>query len=223
MLERLIQPADRVRIYYLSAESKKYYLSQVEEVNGDRILISAPIKLGKVIHLSENRSLRMDFYTDKGIYRTVPQILKESQEGNLYFITLKVNKDHMDKIQRRNYFRVDCLQSARILDFNFQDTAHTKELTLPEKCNIINISGGGLKFISKDSFKIDGIITMELDLSTKEADSIIPCKGKIISCEAIYDKSNRYVHRIEITDILPKNREKIIRFVFDQQVRQKGK
>lgn len=224
MLEKILQPGDKVKIYYMSTSTERYYLSQVEEIDGDNVLVSAPIKLGRVIPLSLNKPFIFDFYSNSGIYRTVPTITNRSKDGNLFFLHLKVDQDAINKIQRRNYFRVDCIQPMKVKGYEppFDSKLPLKD-ELPEDGTVINISGGGVKFITTNQYEPDSIVQLELILDVKKDRQLIPMEGKVISCDVTHDRTSRYIHRVKITDILPRNREKIIRFVFDQQVRQKGK
>lgn len=225
MLEKYFGPGDKVKIYYNTSDEENIYLSQVEEVKGEEIIVSAPIKMGRILPLSLGNNYNFDFYTSKGIYRTYAEITRRSKDDNLYFIHLHVNKEQLKKIQRRNYFRVDCLIPVTISEYKNMNNEEVvaNNISLPEECTVVNISGGGFKFISKNSYDTQATLKVIIELALAEGKHQVFAEGNLVEVEPLYDYTNRFINRVEFENISTKDRDQIIKFVFEQQVKHKGK
>lgn len=223
MLEKIFQPGDKVKIYPVHKKGEIYYLSQIEEIKGEEVLISAPIKLGRILPLSVGKGYTFDFYTDQAIYRANPEIVRRSREGNLFLLHVNINTEEMRKIQRRNYFRIDCLVPIKITDYIIEGPRKELISDLPEEAVIVNISGGGFKFLTKNQYEQGTTIKLQMELEIRDELVEVFVEGTVIDSEPLYDASKRYVNRVKISKISPRHREQIIRYVFEQQVKQKGK
>lgn len=225
MMVKYFQAGDKVKIYSSFHDQNVVYLSQVDEIdeNGE-VVVTAPIRLGRVVTLNKRRDYIFDFYGTNGIYRTIPEIVDTVKEGQLYFIRIRINPASIKKIQRRNYFRLDSLITIDILGSEHPTIKELKhEYPLPEEVLCVNISGGGMKFLSKNKYMSGEEIDTSFVLPVRESQVEFSLKGSVIDSEPLEDAANRFVHRIKFSSILPKQREDIIRYVFEQQVKQKVK
>lgn len=119
------------------------------------------------------------------------------------------------KAQRRNFVRLD----VRV-PFEYNIVAN--DIVLPETYSATtrDISGGGLRFDSKVELQINTELEMSLD---------IPRHGKITAVAQVVrciplEKVPGYSIGVEFTIIDKRDRERLIRFIFERQreLRQKG-
>lgn len=188
------------------------YFSKVQELTEDgEVVILAPMENGRIEPLELNRKYGMCIYTDKGLYRCEVMITKRVKSDNLYLITLKIQTS-LQKYQRRQYFRMDCM-----LNFQYKDGIDTDW----HEGIILDISGGGIRFTSRS--KLDNqkslINHIRLDMLDEEEDLYL--SGSIIeSFQAELDKTV-FENRVEFDHIDNYEREIIIKFIFEEERRRR--
>jgi c-di-GMP-binding flagellar brake protein YcgR len=135
------------------------------------------------------------------------------KDEHLLLITLKISTK-MQKYQRRQYYRLNCL-----LSFHYKD--ETKEIW--NDGTILDISGGGIRFISTYMMNKDEPIECHIQLNFEDENKHIYVGGKIVdSIETEYDTGN-YETRVEFENVSSESREFIIRFVFEEERKRRKK
>lgn len=223
---KYIVPGDKIKIYPDNEviRDTDFYVSSVEEIYDDEnYRISAPMKNGKIYPLHEKEICIIDFHTNSCVFRCEVQILDRMKENRLLSNKVKIKANTIRKIQRRSYFRIDCLVDIIIDKIDSKDS-EIPNLELPETTTVKNISGGGLQFISKhkmeEGTEVQGVI--KLPLSGRYHD--LPVCMELIDRVPIDDGiSFKFLYRAKFHKLFPQDRENIIRFVFEQQIKQKGK
>ena len=192
-------------------EQRKYY-SMIQEVTPDEdIVIQAPISEGVINPLELNQRYGMSVYSEAGLFRSEVEVVKRFKEGNLYLIQLSL-LSNLQKFQRRQYYRMDC-----ILNFQYKDDDDTKW----DEGTILDISGGGIRFISKKQLIPDkGIINhIRLMLREEAEDFYIP--GQIIDSIATGTGQKLFENRVVFDEVEASTRESIIKFIFEEERRRR--
>ncbi|HHX55951.1 MAG TPA: PilZ domain-containing protein [Clostridiales bacterium] len=152
------------------------------------------------------------------------------------------------KVQRRQYYRLNInfdvefhlytsveLKVYRTL---FEDQALSEEekgklidlLIDSQEENIskglvLDISGGGMRFQSKDQLKKDDFINLHFSLDTNSITKEYNIQAVVIesskSYNKIYDDKNVYENRVQFMNISKEDRENIVRFIFYEQRKQR--
>lgn len=195
----------------LNKHQDKYY-SKVQEVNeNDEVVILAPIESGRIEPLELNRKYGMCIYTDNGLYRCEVMVTKRIKSDNLYLITLEIQTT-LQKYQRRQYFRMDCM-----LSFQYKDDIDTNW----HEGIILDISGGGIRFTSHTKLENQKSLINHIQLEMFDVEEDLYLSGTII--ESVIGELDKAVfeNRVEFDYIDNHDREVIIKFIFEEERRRR--
>lgn len=210
--------------------SGRVLISQVESVyDNDQMLVLMPISYGKLVTLPLDVIYSFIFFSDKGMYKYDGKIVKYIKEENYNFMVVKIVSEG-EKIQRRSFFRFNCLLPIRFskaLDNGKHEEAETASDMLPLTVENINkdtelfkgvikdIGGGGIRFISNDNVEVEDKIKSLILLK----DDYIVVIGKVLH-KQYFPKSNyRFQYRVEFMGIKEEEQAQIVKFIFDEQRR----
>ena len=90
---------------------------------------------------------------------------------------------------------------------------------------IVDISGGGARFVSRQKFNEDSLILMSFNLPIMESDRPFLLAAKVIYSGGIENRENEYENRVKFEFIDTAAREEIIKYIFDEErkIRKNGK
>lgn len=232
-----IRIASQVEQAAKSNEEVHVYKSQIYEVfdNGELEIIM-PFEGGRMVLLSLGLRYEFVFYTPAGLYKSIGQIKERYKTENRYMLRIVLNSP-LSKFQRREYYRMDCAldMSYFILD---EETAAIKntetiisclrEESLYEKQKkgiIVDLSGGGARFVSQEKNPDNSNVLMVMVLNTDRGKKQYSLLGRIIRCVRLEAPGLKYENRVEFMIQDSKIREEIIRYIFveERRTRKNGK
>lgn len=221
MLFSNIKIGDRLEITLLQdRKSGRSYVSQVEDViGGDEIVIHVPISYGQLVKLSMREWYSMLFFTEKGMIRFDAEITGYSKENEFHFMRVKLLSKG-ERIQRRDFFRFNCLLPLKFSIIEESESEDEAENTDINDAIIKDIGGGGLRFVTNESIGDKGKIKCVMMLG----DDCFVISGKVLH-KQYFPKSNyKYQYRVQFVNILELEQERIIQYIFNEQrkMMQKG-
>lgn len=241
MFSRILTPGDKIEIIRISSPESGntgggYYVSQLLDISEDnKISIAMPITHGRVIPLDVGEKYLLCFYTQNGLFQSKGIIVERYRSENQYIAIVRFTSD-LEKFQRRQFYRLEY-----IFDFTFRtisekenavfDQLHRKEYaTEAEKKNWMNflfleqspwlqgtgtdISGGGIRF---NSARLDDNVRYIYAHLKKNNVFDITTRARIIYSGEIPNRPELYEYRAEFIGIDTKDRETIVRFIFDEE------
>ena len=204
-----------------TADDKRYvFASQFEwHEEGNTAVIAAPIYEGKVVPLETGTLIDIYFLNKSGKlidlnkFRAV--IIERSILDNLHILMIE-KLGEIVRMQRRNYFRLDVLLEVRYRVISYSGTDEEYDADIPyTKTLATDLSGGGISLILEEKLERGSIIEGEIFSGQPEK---ISFRGKSARCERMRrDSRYKYVAGIEFIDISDINREKVIRYIFNEQ------
>lgn len=217
---------------------KKVYKSSVQDIKEDGLLeITMPMCAGKMVMLSAGIRYECVFYTKKGLYRCVTQVKERYKIENLYMLLMEP-KSPLEKFQRREYFRFECVvdidyckiteDEAEIEDIEElkQYHKHLEPEAEMSRGIAVDLSGGGIRFVAEEEGQRDEYVFLSILLPGLEINRLLEIAGRVLSCKRIEGKSRgkKYEYRVEFLTRDQKKRETIIKYIFEQERknRQKG-
>ena len=244
MLSEIVQVGDKIEIKQLDhngelINNSKVYVSQlVDYIDDEKISIAAPIKNGRIILLEKGPNYRLYFYTAKGLYQTTCTLIQTYRENNMIISLVKLNSD-LEKIQRRQYYRLECIhdidyrliseEEIRLEEKLSQGNyaSEDEKIDIKNRLNKLNnewvhgiitdISGGGCRFNSEQELKAGDRVRIRFNYTLmgqlKELDII----SHIIASQKIMGQIRTYEHRAEFYTISNKEREDLIKYIFEQE------
>ena len=200
-----------VQLVVLEGDYEGKYRTRIEEV-GERILaVGAPYAHGEVVPLREGTKIKLTFWDETAAYSFEGKIMQRVAVPVPIFI-LEL-PDSIDKVQRRNFVRVPAV-------FPITFRIVTREgLSDVHKAMMLNLSGGGMRFSTKERVENKSILYAHLNLPNGEVQTPVRvCRAEWM------ENTKRYRISVEFHDLSERERDKIIRCVFDIQraMRKKG-
>ena len=233
MISRYVSVGDRIDIESISKSlrdndtaERKIYKSQVFDFESEeRIKVSMPMEQGKVILLPVDEEYNLCFYTPSGLYQCLGRVADRLKNGNFFILVFELTTD-IRKYQRREYYRLNCVLDMKSTMINEDDVSQFSEkvhfidtdLTFDNGI-MVDISGGGARFISKVKYPKDSNILFAFELFVN--DQLTPYKllGKVLVSQEINGRPGEYEHRIMFVNIMNDDRESIIKYIFEEERR----
>lgn len=239
------------KIYYNDIDDfihKKKYISQLLDIiDVDKIKASMPISKGRLNPLTVGEEYILYVYTQKGIYMC--RVLAESRgyEKKISVISFQILSE-LVKVQRRQYYRLNINFDIEFHVYTsgelkvFRTLLEDKVASEEERDKLINIlidfqeeninkglvldiSGGGMRFQSKNQLKKNDFINLHFSLDTNSMIKEYNIQARVIesskSFNKIYDDKNVYENRVQFINISKEDRESIVRFIFYEQRKQR--
>lgn len=227
---------DRIELIHIKSAigrkvSDKKYGSQVLDFDGDRTAqIAMPISEGKVIPLEIDDDYNLCFFTNSGLYQCTAQIKKRYTENRMYVMDV-IFLTPLKKFQRRKFYRLDCLFPIRYRivpkeQFEKKNEAeqdNEKDEILWEEGTISDLSGGGIRFHGNVECKKGDFVEIVLPLSLQSGIIPLSLYMKVVSCVHFEGSRVAYETRGEFLNINEKERETVIKYVFEEQRRRMRK
>lgn len=234
MLSKYVRPGSKLEIQQfarvkLSGNAIKppvYKTTVYDIISENRLEIIMPMVKSKIILLPVDSEQDLFFYTDNGLYQCLAQVIDRYKENNVYLILVEL-KSNLQKFQRREYYRFSCSleMGSRLLEKEEVESIENEVVSLLESatlksCVIVDISGGGLRFVADYAYEPGMLIHCNLSLNIDGKFKEYNLVGKVLN---IQDKTGVFEHRIQFVDINTQEREEIIRFIFEEERRNRRK
>ena len=231
MFEKIISPGDKLEMKSTvsvvlpdGTEGIKTYKTSVYDVLDDgRIEIVMPIEQTKLVLLPVDGEYDVCFFSHGGMYRADVRIV-DRQKVNGTFILVTELISNLHKFQRREYYRFNCIVEMTAREMSRQETeAFAKGLTYlvsekdMERGVIVDISGGGTRFVSKKKFTEGSLILMKFELSIMDRERPFLLAAKVIYSGEIENRKDEYENRVKFEFIDNTTREEIIKYIFDEE------
>lgn len=249
MISKFLRIGDKIELkrYSLAEqtdEKPRLYNSQLLDIkNEDQLSIAVPIEGGRIIPLEIGGRYELSFITSTGIYKCKAEISNRCKQGNLYFLVMGILSE-LRKDQRRQYYRLEKIKPlgyhklegeegdafSKVMDNRFANDLERRTIFnklrdlrgQDKKGTLSNISGGGIKFHSDEELHAGDIIRLRLlldDMDTEPLDLF----ARVIASEKAINKNMNNEHRIEFVNINRDTREKIVKYVFSEERKQRQK
>ncbi|MEG0805186.1 MAG: flagellar brake domain-containing protein [Lachnospiraceae bacterium] len=210
---------------------RRVYYSQIQNIMSNGFIeINMPLEAGRLLLLPLNARYDLVFYTKKGTYTSIGEVKERYKKQNIYMLRMEL-KTELSKFQRREYFRCSCLIE---FEYHALPEIQEEEQKIHEVLKdyiyqgrqaemlpgiIVDISGGGVRFISKVENESKIYIRLIIPLLINEQIKVFHIAGKLISCEKVRDKKDCYENRVQFVGVSNVDREQIIKFIFDEERR----
>lgn len=234
MLSKFIAPGDKVELQAVVRNTnkdqeaeKKIYYSLVNEIQSeDRLEITMPMEQTKLILLPVDDEYDVVFYGSSGLYQCFARIIDRYKSNNVYVLVLELTSN-LRKYQRREYYRFSCalemctrtLEEEEIKAIE-KKVPYTLTSGLPLKRSVIvDISGGGLRFMSSLRYEPESLIYCSYHLLRGGERKQYEVIGKILSVQELDNRPGTFEHRVKYMNMDEETREEIIRFIFEEERR----
>lgn len=207
-----------------SAGQRKTYQSQLIDVlSEDRVEITMPMEKQKLVLLPVDGEFDLYFYSDNGLYQCYARVVDRYKNNSLYVLVLDLISN-LRKHQRREYYRFSCaleMNSRQLEEEEVALAGKAEDVLSPQlplkRSIIVDISGGGLRFVANYAYEVQSLILCKYDLlvngETKEYNLV----GKVLSVREIENRKGVFEHRVQYVNVDDTEREEIIKYIFDEE------
>lgn len=247
MLKNILKVGDRIELksiqqVRLMENTPKIYVSQVLDILDEyRMNIAVPIESGHLVPLEIGSRYEMSFLTNQGLYMCKCEVKNRLKQNNLYYLAVSIISE-LKRDQRRQYFRLEKIIPIKYrivseleirLRYFMEKKAYkddrekrivTEKLSQLEGSwmdgTIVNVSGGGVKFSSMGRHENGNVINIVFAL---DEEIMIEANAKVIGVADIPNSKGLKEYRCEFAKIKKEDREKIVRYVFSEERKQRQK
>lgn len=233
MLSRIIKPGDRIEISPVEKKGNhveeentttKTYVSQVQSVLSDeRMEIVMPMEGTKIVLLPVDAVFDMYLTTRNGLYQCFMRVIDRYKSNNVYLLVVELTSN-LRKYQRREYYRFSCaleMKSRELSRDEIRVVDTVEEFITPglplKQSVIVDISGGGLRFLSNHQYEPGSLIYINYCLLIKEKVKEYNLVGKVLAIKPSENRKGVYEHRVQYVNIGNEEREEIIRYIFEEE------
>lgn len=226
-----IQVAQQLRQGRKLGELPTTYYSMVEDIREDGTIEALmPAKVGRNAPLFSGVRLDFVFYTNAGMYRCVAQVSERYVRENICLMLVEP-KTPLEKFQRREYYRFGCVMDMQYLKITEEEAAIEDITELKEHHRVnypedffqdaiaVDISGGGMRFIGNKPGETGDYLVISIRLESNSMDYYLEIVGRIMLCQKKESekKEDKYEYRINFLMKNQKEREIIIKYIFEQE------
>lgn len=229
ILSKYISPGNRIQLQKIlrikeDNEERKVYDSQVIDiVSDDRIEVSMPFVKSKLVLLPVDGEYNVFFYTQAGLYQCSARVADRYKNNNVFSVLLDLTSN-LRKYQRREYYRFSCaleMNSRTLEETEIQAIEGNTKMLVPElplqRSVIVDISGGGLRFVANYAYEIDSMILCKYDLWISGESKNFSLIGKVLAVKEVENRPGVYEHRVQYVNMDKENREEIVKYIFDAE------
>ena len=211
--KKKLLPGLAVELVVSEGEYEGKYRTRIEEVGERLISIGAPFEKGEVVPLRVGTKVKLIFWDEVSAYSFAAKIMQRiAVPIHLFVLELP---DSIAKVQRRNFVRVPALYPL-----TFQ-TVTREGLSDSYKGTMLDLSGGGMRFLTEE--RVENRSLLYVQIALPNGDLLTPVR--VCRAEKVEDSNpQRYCVSTEFHEIPERDRDRIIRCVFDIQraMRKKG-
>ncbi len=238
MFSKFISVGDKIELQAVARENEdqpgvagKVYHSTVYDIQSeDTIEITMPMEKTKLILLPVDGEFDMVFYAASGLFQCLARIIDRYKSNNTYLLLLEITSN-LRKYQRREFYRLGCAleMNTRSLQEEEVQTIESRQpytlaKGLPLKQSVIvDISGGGLRFLSTQRYEPGSLIYCSYHLMNGGEHKKYEVISRVISSIELDNRKGTFEHRVQFYDLDPTVREEIIKYIFDEERRNRLK
>lgn len=238
-IKDVITPGDKIDIKLThkvnqeenGGETAQVYQSSVSDYLSDTELeILMPTKEGRVMLFQIGAELEFTFFTRHGMYNARGIVSKRYRTDNLFLLAVVIRSE-LSKFQRREFFRIDCMIEIEYYKIReevaelpttamlFAELLDVQYIGTSIKAMMHDISGGGLRFSCEDKLTEGEFLLFVIRLTNDRMDETFYLVGQVIAADPNPQRKDLYISRAKFIFKDLKDREKIVRFVYDEERR----
>lgn len=236
MLSKYVMPGDRIEIISLHAkmhedgigEQKKTYKSQIYDLRSEeRLEVTMPMEQAKLVLLPIGMEYTIYFYTANGMYQCNARVAERYKTGNIFILVMDLTTD-LSKFQRREFYRFECAIALEFRELEEEEkealanqtTYYSLDLALKQGV-IVDISGGGMRFVSREKMAVNSLLYTKFSMPVNNEMITYHLSGRVLSVKEMENKPGAYEARLQYLNIEQEEREEIIKFIFEEERKQR--
>lgn len=206
------------------------YYSTIYDINSDDTLeLNMPLEGQKLRILPKNIRYEFIFTMNQGIYKAEGTVIEHLKKGTVYLLKAQLTGP-LQKMQRREYFRISCMipVSFVVMDeyaLSCENLQQMKEyldamqdIKVCGMGTMLDISGGGTRFVSTESLKDVEYLLLQFQLPLKNGMREMEVTAQVIESTRVKGE-NKFIHRAKFFYQESRTKELLIRYIFEEERR----
>lgn len=236
MLDQYVQLGQRIELESVTRivtggeekQLRKTYSSKVYDIlSEERLEVLMPYEQRKLVLLPVDSEYTVYFYTDSGIFECRGRIVDRYKSNNVFILVVELLTS-LRKYQRREYYRYNCIlagETRELTEEEMEDRTFSQiDQSAPMQRSVItDISGGGLRFISREQYKSGGLLFCRYYLEKNKARKTYEVVGKVLSVQPADKRPGCFEYRIQYQNLDDRKREEIIQYIFEEERKNRKK
>lgn len=216
----------------------------VDIINNITYKLMMPLSKTLTIPLDVGEETTMNFYVDNAILSARTIIKDRFFEENIAVIVVELITG-LEKIQRRQFYRLQCQieakiqlltkkESERVLELSGTDrksldrlNAYFEELAekilMWEDVLIIDLSGGGIKYLGEKERKLDDYVLVLVSLEVGGIKKEHKILMRVVSSNKKRSSQESYEIGGSFVGLRDRERDNIVRFIFEEERKNRRK
>ncbi len=235
MISKFVQIGNKIEIESikkttdeLGEVTRKTYRSELYDIESEDIIkIAMPMEQTKIVLLPVDAEYSLCFYTPNGLYQCLARVVERYKSNNLFVLSMELETD-LQKYQRREYYRLNTVldMKSKAIDPNTQNPGLEQvqfidtDLTF-DNGTMVDISGGGARFISKVQYAEGSLIRFVFSLFVNGEVTEYKLVGKVLKSSPMENKEESFENRIQFVNMVNDDRESIIKYIFEEERKQR--
>lgn len=238
MLSNFISLGDKIELQAVTRVGddpgenyQKTYGSMVHDIlSEDTLEIVMPTEKTKLILLPVDSEYNVIFYGESGLFQCFVRIVDRYKSNNMYVLVVELISN-LRKYQRREYYRFSCSleMCSRTLE---EEEIQAIEKRVPyelipglplKQSVIVDISGGGLRFISRQKYEPESLLFCSYNLLVNGIRKKYEIIGKVLAVKELENRRGMFEHRVQYYNIREDIREEIIKYIFEEERKSRRK
>ena len=227
-IEDIVLPGERVDLVpygaRMDADPDKFYITKVFDFSEDGFIeLHMPMESTKLILLPVGAEFEATFYAKKGMYGCRLKVEGRYKQDALFILSME-QVTELEKQQRREFYRFDCVVGMNSVMLNadeveqYDKTGQTMLLPEPAgKCVIVDLSGGGMRFITSETYEDGRILRLKFIITVKDETRIVDVLFKIIAHRPAPNNPKNTEYRGSFYNITRNDQDDIIKYIFDSE------
>lgn len=237
VFSKYVKPGDKLDVIPIVERGPKdggktqYRTKVYDVVSDDEVKLNMPMDGTKLILLPVGKEYELCFYTDSGLYQCFATVKDRYKSNNVFVVSMELTSG-LRKFQRREYYRLNCVLDMKCTELDVNDASSftspvefvETDFTMQDGV-IVDISGGGIRFISNTKFNPETKIMFSFELMIGAKEVKFKSLGRILVSNEIENRPDNFENRVQFIDMPADERESIIRYIFEEErkIRRKEK
>lgn len=232
MLDDLIKPGQRIDLKAVrrvksgeEEQKERVFSSKIYDVLSDDTLeLFMPMEQNKLILLPVDAEYEVFLYTDNGLYECTVRITDRYKSNNIYLLLVEL-ETNLRKYQRRDFYRYNCALDMETRGLTKEEVfafENGLDFQVPPgipmiKSVIVDISGGGLRFVTKQEYEKGSLVYCRYELFIHGGIKLYELICRVLNSKEIPNKRGEYEHRVQFVNLDNDAREEIIQYIFEEE------
>jgi len=233
MISKFVQIGNKIEIESIKKTTdelgeitRKTYRSELYDIESEDVIkIAMPMEQSKIVLLPVDAEYSLCFYTSNGLYQCLARVIERYKSNNLFVLSMELETD-LQKYQRREYYRLNTVldMKSKAIDTSNKSFEQVQfidtDLTF-DNGTMVDISGGGARFISKAQYPKGSLIRFVFSLFVNGSVTEYKLVGKVLRSEPLENREDQFENRIQFVNMVNDDRESIIKYIFEEERRQR--